>query len=787
MSLTLNSHSLNLNNFTESNTISNLSDYAGYSYDFFTEALSFVNKSNEEYRFCCREFYSSIHECSSLEAVNESFDTFKSKVKEIIKKFLAFINKLVERFITALNKFISSDKYLKKNETKFAYFREEDSFEMKKYVYTNIDNENFPNIHALTTFNTEYDKVVEIMDKVNAVNIKDKLAEFDSIYSNFIKDSMGSNDDFRSIVLNPNANSPQGAISLTDYDKEIFKIYRDGGDKQTVMVGPDTVTKSWVRFKEYANTIKVVKSNRDQLEREYKEIQNRLDKMISISNGSIVMKNNDIDHSYTVVSSEFTSKLELYIKAKIDQIVNMSNIHTLAISGKLTALTECYKADKALLYKALQKVEKVHESTEFPVNLNICEEVRDEVFDKLQETFNELEYRGFIIQEMYSQTEHSLFINETLLEGTGVSVLNEAGAIKNTITRIIQAIGKAYGKFMEFMSKLLKNDKKYLETYKDIILKKPPKDATIDGWFDYSDGLKRFVKLTYPDFNYETQKANLVDQNTWYKVVQGSTGVNLTGNPDIGVTGNIMNWLKGAERSIKANTLNMSDLYVYVYEFESKTQSAIKKDIDVINKASKNATTLVSSVQPETDTDNVKTESFISRYFNEADIKITDDSSSNTSKGSTGNGAVNPTATGSVGKVNQNISGKPEDDKAADELQNKNNDAMKADASKGGENQENVANAITLYFNTGKDVLTAKLNFATEVYNAYFKVIRWHVQQYNNKAGKESPDAVQKQTNDYSNGSKDTQAAIINTDGNYISANSTLDPNRDKVNGHIPQ
>ena len=58
------------------------------------------------------------------------------------------------------------------------------------------------------------------------------------------------------------------------------------------------------------------------------------------------------------MSGDLMYKLDLYTKAKVDQITEFSNIHTLAFSAKLDALKESYKQDRALLYTALLKIQR---------------------------------------------------------------------------------------------------------------------------------------------------------------------------------------------------------------------------------------------------------------------------------------------------------------------------------------------------------------------------------------------------------------------------------------------
>ena len=61
-------------------------------------------------------------------------------------------------------------------------------------------------------------------------------------------------------------------------------------------------------------------------------------------------------NSGVAMSGDLLIQLDTYVKAKVDQITEYSNIHTLAYSAKLDALKDCFKQDKTILYKALYRI-----------------------------------------------------------------------------------------------------------------------------------------------------------------------------------------------------------------------------------------------------------------------------------------------------------------------------------------------------------------------------------------------------------------------------------------------
>ena len=73
--------------------------------------------------------------------------------------------------------------------------------------------------------------------------------------------------------------------------------------------------------------------------------------------------NSDYDKVGTgniTVSTEVMNQIDLFVKKKAEQIIEMCNIHSLAFSYKLDAIKDCYKQDKDVLYKALSKLASVN-------------------------------------------------------------------------------------------------------------------------------------------------------------------------------------------------------------------------------------------------------------------------------------------------------------------------------------------------------------------------------------------------------------------------------------------
>lgn len=343
----------------------NVFDIESVEETYTLSTLKFLSDVRLEMNQYSKDFYKGILESGkSYDIVNESFSDFFNKIKELIAKFLAFIKSLAARFLTSLNKFISSDKYLKSHEKDFTKFTTDNEFDMDGFTFT-IDP-NVPVITAQAEFNRSFVGLnFADLKKVPSGELPNTIS---TLYDNLTnKLQNGFYDEFRAKVIDQD-----GEIESADFSSELFEFFRNGDDKaSSITVTSTEISNALMRFKNFKDTEKSTKKTKDQIDKDYESIKKKIDKMITVNKTGDVKQllniavDDDYDGNPTAsfsIDKESMNKLDLYIKAVCNQIIEMSNIHSLAFSAKLDALSACYKQDKQLLYKALSKIQKNKEA-----------------------------------------------------------------------------------------------------------------------------------------------------------------------------------------------------------------------------------------------------------------------------------------------------------------------------------------------------------------------------------------------------------------------------------------
>ena len=326
---------------------------------YFSMAVDFINECRNELTTHKIAFYQSLNEASTETAILESFSDYFVKVKQIIDKFIKFIRNLVKKFINTLMKMVKSDSYLTKHKKDLDAFRDDNTFTFEGFNYT--FSPDVPSAIAALTFNNSlfddlYAKHTDGMLTIDGIKLAVADMDLEKDYN-----------EFRAKVLNK-ANE----IYLTDFADELYKVYRDDkSDTERIDADKTYVRRTTDRYFSYSKTKSTVERQRQDIENAYLKVQKQVEEIVRRNgdlNAAAFLNKLPSDSSIKgidskalnvtgiTMSADLMAQLDIYVRAKVDQIQEYSNIHILAFSAKLDAMKEAYKQDRNVLYTALNKI-----------------------------------------------------------------------------------------------------------------------------------------------------------------------------------------------------------------------------------------------------------------------------------------------------------------------------------------------------------------------------------------------------------------------------------------------
>lgn len=347
-------------------------------YSFVDESYNFVLGYTKSYNEAVKEFYKNIMESEdNQEIITESFEGFFAKAKEIIKKFLAFIKKIFAKFVTKLNSLFKSEKYLEKNKNEFPKFTSEDEFTFKGYKFT-LDND-IPKSNAFSMWiNNDTDLTYGgSYYAYNGVNNDTVVNQIQSKYDKLTEKLEDWYDEFRGQVIGVDYE-----ISSSEFDTELKKVFRDDYESTIdITIDSTAVQEAYQQFHNYKDSVSKIEKIKKVMEDDYSKLERALEtsfkkekegdgyffkfdphklsneftqREMEKFNSSEISGNNMGNSNRT--TNEIYNKIDMYMKAKVTQVNQMSSIHSMAFSAKLQAAKDCFVQNKAILYKALAKI-----------------------------------------------------------------------------------------------------------------------------------------------------------------------------------------------------------------------------------------------------------------------------------------------------------------------------------------------------------------------------------------------------------------------------------------------
>lgn len=342
---------------------------------FFLETLDYLSEMNLEYYEATRKFYSVMTESAGADTdiriIHEGFGDFFDTVKKIIEKFLDFIKSLFMRFLTMLNNLIGRDKYILNHKDELTKFSTIHEFDITGFVFT--INSSIPVIEAKAAFEDNFvfdlatsgdDKLILAKGNSTGSTRLEAIKTAGKTLSRNLEDDTWY-DKFRAQVLNQDI-----PISRDDFADKLFSEFRNGESiSDEITITNYEVTSSLRRFKDAKSDIDKAKKLKSKIDSEYNSVKKSVEKMVVI-NRTAGPNTGTFDSALTAAGVNGGSPLtndeilamDVFTKAKATQIQEMSNIHAIAFAAKLDAMTDCYKQDKNILFKALSRVQSTKEA-----------------------------------------------------------------------------------------------------------------------------------------------------------------------------------------------------------------------------------------------------------------------------------------------------------------------------------------------------------------------------------------------------------------------------------------
>ena len=285
----------------------------------------------------------------------ESFSDYYMQADAVIGKFIKFLRVKLDTFFDSMERFIDSNEVINSHKKDLDNIVNYNDDSVEGYMYTIDDNT--PNMGALDAFNAS------LFDRLFKPTITDYSTEQirDTITS---MDLEAEYEKFRGSLINI-----EDTLDEKEFINRLYKVYRND-DLSTRKIDIDakkikTVADEWFNF----NAVKS-ELNRQfkHMENSYEIILNKISKVCKNNNGLTIHAFNSImpgdaridkidgktvDTQGMMMSSDMMLQLDIYCKAKIDQLQKYTDYTCMAFCAKMDAIKAKYNQYRVILLNAI--------------------------------------------------------------------------------------------------------------------------------------------------------------------------------------------------------------------------------------------------------------------------------------------------------------------------------------------------------------------------------------------------------------------------------------------------
>lgn len=443
---------------------------------------------------------------------------------------------------------------------------------------------------------------------------------------------------------------PGEKIDVTTFGEAVVSNFRST-NRYPVLVSHRYIDYCIETVNSYQDRVQQVKADAKRIAASIKEAANKVANVMTASSAMEYIKEDG--HTLYLEDEEQVQNMDLYCKAKVDELVAACQDHIISIGTKLDAMKTEFDQCKAVLSKYICGND---EPTTLPVPSDDDDDTNLTAGDALSSGDHtiqeepddpdpmEAEYESYMIggSDFYTDTRDmedyrnsyesflidmisheavlTAYINgEVLAESEQVFTEGAIGKTKGLLHRIGEFIKKIWGKFVNTMAGIFQNDQKYLTANENTIKNVKPKSAKIDKWYKYN---RDFIVKD----DTETGILNVVNKNMdtlinpssiIAKINNGNLDEDIKrcGDAQKGLAETFMKYFEKCENTrenntndkfrtyfrgypISINSTTLTDqeraqMYDYCYNFKEGVQDVLQKDIDTITEMQSTANSAI--------------------------------------------------------------------------------------------------------------------------------------------------------------------------------------------------
>ena len=347
------SNIFNLSNiFAESSSSSILSSGSIANESYIFSAMRDLREFNSAFMENTTNLYKAISEAEDTKSENNVFCQYFEEVDTELSKIIKNIDESISRFTINVENIVDANKDILDNTNIITCC---EPFTYHYTQYKRINDKDFPAINAIGIFKQEFDYIaLTLQDLGPMASNQNKLKVIATVYNKFVQGTTDITKKCIMDILGEDDDDDDDIVS--EFPEKMYDKYKKDTDDVEITKGKLYDVK--MSLTNYRNIIDSCSNTADELIKQLSSISVEIKRIIcGNSNNTLTVKTStdgirDTDYR---MDSYAMNQVDIFLKAKINQVIQIANVYYIALAIKLDATMDYFKQCKDILTVAMAK------------------------------------------------------------------------------------------------------------------------------------------------------------------------------------------------------------------------------------------------------------------------------------------------------------------------------------------------------------------------------------------------------------------------------------------------
>lgn len=337
---------------TEINTLATLD----FEESYFVSSIDFLTKLNENFINNKIKLYKALSESSGdNHMILESFSDYFVQTSTILSKALKFIEIKMDNFNDNMESFIKANELIKEYKSKLEEYKMDCRDFEDMYIF-NL-KENIPDFSIINRY---CDSLFDDLFKASVTDLSADAVKQVIVNMELEKDY----DRFRAELI-----GIEGEVYASEFAGALYKLFH--GPREEITIKNPEYQEIVDRFFKYADVKAELKESYNTIKTSFDKIEKKVSDICKNNNnltvsaftklmpGDLQIKKidgSDINAEGIMMSGDMMIQLDIYCKAKIDQLQKYTDFIIMAFTAKMDAYKDRFMQDRAVILSALDDI-----------------------------------------------------------------------------------------------------------------------------------------------------------------------------------------------------------------------------------------------------------------------------------------------------------------------------------------------------------------------------------------------------------------------------------------------